>query len=102
MMHLVRGNRYQVFEIGYYKKLLKEHDDIFKDVFGIGTEDIINGISRLQYSVTQGKADALNQFQNIFEEFQNYGVEYQDTFLLSISKKARTFTINSSGHNYAM
>lgn len=91
MMHLVRGNRYQVFEIGYYKKLLKEHDDIFKDVFGIGTEDIINGISRLQYSVTQGKADALNQFQNIFEEFQNYGVEYQDTFFAEHKQEGEDF-----------
>ena len=63
MMYLVRGNPYQIFEIEYYQKLLKEHDDIFKDVFGISTVDIINGISKLQYSLIQGKADTIINFR---------------------------------------
>ena len=91
MMYLVRDNRYQVFETEYYQELLKEHDDIFKDVFGISTEDIINGISKLQYSLTQGKADTLNQFQNIFEEFQNYEVEDQDTFFAEHKQEGEDF-----------
>ena len=91
MMYLVRGKRYQVFEIEYYQELLKEHDDIFKDVFGISTEDIINGISKLQYSLTQAKADALNQFQNIFEKFQNYEVTSQNTFFAEHKQECDDF-----------
>lgn len=91
IMYLVRGHRYPVFEIEYYQKLLQEHDDIFKDVFGISSTDIINGISKLQYSLTQGKVDALNQFQNIFEEFQNYKVEEQDAFFAEHKQENEDF-----------
>lgn len=97
MMYLVRGNRYQVFEIEYYQELLKEHDDIFKDVFGISAADIITGISKLQYSLTQGKADALDQFQNFFEESLNYKVEDLDTFLTEHKQKSDDFYNNFFG-----
>lgn len=79
-MYLVRGQRYQVFEVEYFRTLLAVHNDIFMTTFGISSEDITAGISKLQYSLTQGKVDALNHFGNIFDEFQNYDGEDEESF----------------------
>lgn len=79
-MYMVRGQRYQVFEIEYFYSLLAVHNDIFIATFGISFEDITTGISKLQYSLTQGKVDAMNHFSDIFEEFQNYDGEDEKSF----------------------
>lgn len=99
MMYLVRGNRYQVFEMEYYQKLLKEHNDIFNDVFGVSCEDIINGISKLQYSLTQGKADALNQFHDVFEKFQDYKGQDVEAFFIEHQREGEDFYSKFFGTN---
>ncbi|NLC93474.1 MAG: hypothetical protein GX677_08455 [Treponema sp.] len=66
---LVRGQRYQVFEIEYFEKLLIPHDNIFRQLFSISAADIVEGISKLQYSLSQGKAAALNKLVEMFDDF---------------------------------
>lgn len=70
-MYLVRGNRYQCYELEFYKNLLMEHNDIFLELFDISSNDIINGIKKLQYSMTQGKLDAFNSLYHCFEDYQS-------------------------------
>ena len=47
--YLVRGNRYQIFEIEYFESLLKEHDLMLSKLFNLSSTEIINGIKKLQY-----------------------------------------------------
>lgn len=91
MLYLVRGQRYQVFEIEYYQKLLAEHDGIFKDTFGISAEDITKGIAKLQYSLTQEKVDAVNQFHDVFEKFQNYEEDDEEAFFIEHKQESEDF-----------
>lgn len=71
LMYLVRGHRYQIFELEYYKNLLTVHNDVFLELFDISSKDIINGIKKLQYSLTQGKLDAFNSLYRCFEDYQS-------------------------------
>ena len=71
LMYLVRGHRYQIFELEYYENLLTEHNDIFLELFNISSKDIINGIKNLQYSLTQGKLDVFKSLYNLFEDYQS-------------------------------
>lgn len=71
LMYLVRGHRYQIFELEYYENLLTEHNDIFLELFNTSSKDIINGIKKLQYSLTQGKFDAFNSLYRCFEDYQS-------------------------------
>ena len=56
----VRGNRYQFCEHEYYGCLLKVHNDVFVDNFGITSADILDGIMKLENSLTQGYMDSIN------------------------------------------
>lgn len=71
MLYLVRGQRYQVFEIEYFEKLLYVHNDIFQKLFDLSTSDIVEGIKKLQYSLSQGKMDAINIMGKLFDEISN-------------------------------
>lgn len=81
-LYLVRGQRYQIFEVEYYQKLLKAHDNIFTELFNLNSSDIVEGIKKLQYSLSQGKADTMNQFHKLFEEFKNYQGDNEEKFFL--------------------
>lgn len=40
---LLRGNRYQVLEGELYRYVLAPHDDVLKEVYGVGATDIAAG-----------------------------------------------------------
>lgn len=71
MLYLVRGNRYQVFELEPLKKLLPPHNDVLVELFGVTDEQIIGGLEKLQYSMSQGLGDAWTdmgkKFDKLFE-----------------------------------
>lgn len=69
MLYLVRGNRYQVFELEPLKHLLPPHNDVLVELFGITAEQIIEGLEKLQYSMSQGYADALMDMMKSYDEF---------------------------------
>lgn len=68
MLYLVRGNRYQVFELEPLKKLLPPHNNILVELFGITAEQIIEGLEKLEYSMSQGLADAWLDMRNKYDE----------------------------------
>lgn len=84
MLYLVRGQRYQVFEIEYFNKLLYAHNDIFQKQFNMNVSEIIEGIEALQYSITQGKVDSLNKMKIFFDENSDIdninSKEFQDKY----------------------
>ena len=68
--YLVRGNRYQVFQLEPLKKLLPPHNDILIDIFNVSAEQIIDGLNKMEYSLSQGRADAWNDIIRSFRKFQ--------------------------------
>ena len=58
-MYWVRGNRYQIFELEPLKKLLPPHNAVLRELFGVSSNDIIHGLEKLQYSLSQGYAAAM-------------------------------------------
>lgn len=80
MLYLVRGNRYQVFECEYFEKLLSIHNDILEKLFGISSNEVISGIKKLQYSLTQGKLDAFNKVSHIISEFDSNNDNKEEFF----------------------
>lgn len=69
-MYGVRGNRYQIFEMNYYKSLLVIHDSIFQQLFNIGAEDVVDGICKIQYALSQGKFAPINRLMQMIDELQ--------------------------------
>lgn len=65
-MYWVRGNRYQVFELEPLKYLLPPHSEILQTLFGVTSDEVISGLEKLRYSLSQGYADA----------FMSLGKEY--------------------------
>jgi len=71
MLYLVRGNRYQVFETEPLKNLLPIHNDVLVELFGVTSEQIIDGLERLEYSLSQEPADAFMEMQKKYDEYCN-------------------------------
>ena len=71
MAYSVRGKRYQIFELDYYRGLLNAHDDVFQKLFSISANEIIEGIGKLQYALTQGRIDPVNELKRMFESLED-------------------------------
>jgi hypothetical protein len=69
MLYLVRGNRYQVFELEPLKNLLPSHNDVLVELFGITADQVIAGLVKLQYSMSQGLADAWMDMGKKYDKF---------------------------------
>lgn len=72
-LYSVRGQRYQIFEVEYYERLLKSHNDILVSLFGVSCNEVIEGIKKLQYSLSQGKLDAVNELGELMDDFFESG-----------------------------
>lgn len=71
MASLVRGERYQIYEIEHLRKLLLPHNDVIIELFQITAEEFISGLEKLQYSLSSAKADATNNLMEAFEKIQD-------------------------------
>ena len=87
MSFSIRGQRYQVFEHDYYRGLLEPHNDIFIKLFNISADEIIDGIDKLQYALSQGRMDTITDLMDMFEEFRN--ADENDAFLIIESQKEK-------------
>lgn len=67
-MYMVRGNTYQVIEKEYYSALLLPHDEIFKKLFGLKADEVISGITKLQYALSQERFDTSNRFFDMLDD----------------------------------
>ena len=66
-MYWVRGNRYQIFELEPIRRLLPPHNAVLQELFGVSASDVIIGLEKLQYSLSQGYADAMMDFGKEYE-----------------------------------
>ena len=85
-MYWVRGNRFQVFELEPLRYLLPPHTEVLQELFGVSAPEVISGLEKLQYSLSQGYADAMtslgNQYMSFLDAVQsgiNQEKELEDT-----------------------
>lgn len=71
MFYLVRGNRYQIHEIEHLEGLLAPHNQILVRLFDVSAGELIDGLRKLQYSLSQGHADVLNESWQGFQDYQD-------------------------------
>ena len=64
---ILRGNRYQVLEGEFYDYVLAPHNDVLKEVYGIGASDIAEGFQAMADATRSGHADAISEMQNNFK-----------------------------------
>lgn len=97
LLYSVRGHRYQIFEIEYLERLLGVHSDLFKKTFGISSEEIVSGIKNLQYALSQGKLDVLNEFDDFLENIDKMERMDDETFRKNLSTFREKFKENFFG-----
>ncbi len=58
---LLRGNRYQVLEGEFYRYVLTPHDDVLKEIYGVGATEIAVGFQDLANASRSGQAGAIEK-----------------------------------------
>lgn len=68
-MYWVRGNRYQIYELEPIKRLLPPHDAVLQELFGVSAVDVISGLEKLRYALSQAFADAGMELGREYDRF---------------------------------
>lgn len=71
---LLRGNRYQVLEGEFYSYVLTPHDDVLKEVYGVGATEIAEGFQNMANATRTGHANAMEEMKKQFEAVQNFAM----------------------------
>lgn len=79
-LYTVRGQRYQIFELEYFEKLLGIHDDGFNRLFGLTAAQVIEGIEKLQFALSQGKMAVMNHLHEAIDSYLEHGETSPDQF----------------------
>lgn len=74
---LLRGNRYQVLEGEFYNYVLAPHDDVLKEVYGVGASEIAEGFQDMANATRVGQATAMEKMMKQFEAVQNFAAEQE-------------------------
>lgn len=74
---LLRGNRYQVLEGEFYNYVLAPHDDVLKEVYGVGASEIAEGFQDMANASRVGQANAMEEMIKQFEAVQNFAAEQE-------------------------
>ncbi|ALV28038.1 YecA family protein [Pannonibacter phragmitetus] len=72
---LLRGNRYQVLEGEFYHYVLAPHDDVLKEVYGVGADNIAAGFQDMADATRSGHADAIDEMIKQFEAAQVFAAQ---------------------------
>lgn len=70
LMSNVRGHRYQFQQLDDLEKLLLPHTDKLVEVYGETGESIIEGLRKLEVSLSSGKLDSLKELMSSYKTFQ--------------------------------
>ncbi len=72
---MIRGNRYQVLEGEFYQYVLAPHDDVLKDIYGVGAVEIAEGFQELADATLKGPANAIEEMMKQFQAAQDFATE---------------------------
>lgn len=76
---LLRGHRYQVLEEEFYAYVLQPHDDVLRDVYGIGSAEIAAGFQAMANASRAGQGNAIETFARLFHSAQAYAEQQGQT-----------------------
>lgn len=76
-MDMLRGNRYQVLEGEFYRYVLAPHDDVLKEVYGVGATEIAEGFQDMANATRSGHANAIEEMMKQFEAAQGFAAEQE-------------------------
>lgn len=69
---MLRGNRYQVLEGEFYHYVLAAHDDVLKEVYGVGADDIAEGFQAMANATRSGHNNAISEMIKQFQAAQAF------------------------------
>lgn len=69
---MLRGNRYQVLEGEFFSYVLAPHNDVLKEVYGVGAAEIAEGFQAMADATRSGHADAIVEMSKQFEAAQAF------------------------------
>jgi hypothetical protein len=72
---MLRGNRYQVLEGEFYQYVLAPHDNVLKDIYGIGAIEIAEGFQQLANATRMGQANSIEKMMTQFQAAQDFAVK---------------------------
>ncbi len=71
----LRGNRYLVLEGEFYRHVLAPHNDILKEVYGVGAAEIATGFQDIADSTRSGQANAIQEMMKHFLAAQDFAAQ---------------------------
>lgn len=63
----IKGDRYQYYQHEHIKALIQPHDAVISELFHISADEFLEGLNKLEHSLSSGKAEAFNEFGRMFE-----------------------------------
>lgn len=96
MFSNVRGNRYQFQQLNDLETLIMPHNEIMEELYGISSRDFINGLKKLEYSLSSAKLDVFKDFVNLYEEFQSKAEDKPQEELERLFDEMRSYTDSNS------
>lgn len=73
----LRGNRYQVLEGEFYRYVLAPHNDVLKDIYGVGAAEIATGFQDIADSARSGQVNAIQEMMKHFLAAQNFAEQHK-------------------------
>lgn len=98
MSFWVRGQRYQWIEADYYKNLLAPHNEEFIRLFDLSSNDIIEGIQKMQHALSQGRFDPFNKLMTMFDSLQSVSDDDIEQVLENQIKEGRELISSCFGY----
>ncbi|MEW8437528.1 MAG: SEC-C domain-containing protein [Candidatus Thiodiazotropha taylori] len=74
---LLRGNRYQVLEGEFYRYVLAPHDDVLKEVYGVGAAEIAEGFQDMANAIRTGQVTAIEELMKQYAAANDFAVEQE-------------------------
>jgi hypothetical protein len=68
----IKGDRYQYYQLEHIKDLIQPHDAVINELFHISVDEFLEGLKKLEHSLSSGKAEAFNEFGRMFENYDNW------------------------------
>lgn len=81
-MALVRGNQYQNFRIQVLSALINPHNEEIKEIYGISSKELIDGLKVMEHNLSSGRLDAAKKMRTLMDRlpdfFDNLPDDYQE------------------------
>lgn len=68
----IRGDRYMLNDVKYLRRFLEPHDEIFKEIYGISVDELLQGFEKIQESLNYGIENAVSTIRAIHTQVLEY------------------------------